>query len=569
MDVFRGKQLLQLLQLLLLLQLQLLLLHLHTTDGVRCFSQFIVSSLSCEGPIGEVDQDICCLNPKFGYTTVDGQCHSCGLPAWSSWSEWSQCTTLCGEGVKLRSRSCYGRGQAECEKKGDKHQADWCNGTCCDGEGWYQWSSWSACSVSCGDGGVMRRNRQCTERRECALACAGALEETQACGLTTCPVHGGWSAWSDWSECSQSCISLHGNVPTKEQSRSCSSPAPSVLPPGDDCRGESLQMHQCSELPRCAVDGGWGPWSDPGPCSVSCGEGLQLSLRSCDQPPPQYGGRYCEGPSTRSSVCQSPCPVPSFWTGWSEWAECSGTCVPDGGVVPQRTRRRFCFTPSGSGTCEGPEHDSEPCPGLKYCQVHGSWGPWSAFSLCPVTCGLGLQVSNRACDSPAPKHGGQRCHGDSSRSQMCNSQQYCPVDGKWSEWSSWGPCQDLFDPDYSISCTTIGGSQRHKRLCLHKALGGASCPIGPLSESRVCYDVDGCKVKGQWTGWAPWSLCMPPCGAGSQRSRKRTCTPDYKDYSPTIGLRNEPATFFGAPRADCGSPATSESQNCVNAPPCS
>ena len=48
-------------------------------DGVRCFSRFVPSSLTCEGELGDVDQDTCCLNSNYGYqTTQDGLCHSCG-----------------------------------------------------------------------------------------------------------------------------------------------------------------------------------------------------------------------------------------------------------------------------------------------------------------------------------------------------------------------------------------------------------------------------------------------------------------------------------------------------------
>lgn len=547
--------------------LLLLLLHLHTAESVQCFSQFVHSSLSCEGEIGEVQEEVCCLNTKYGFKTQDGVCHSCGPPMWSSWSEWSDCNALCGEGVKLRKRACYGVGQSECEKTGAKLQAEWCNGTCCNDEGWGPWADWSACSVTCGAGGVMRRERKCRSRPECRLACAGATEETQACPELTCPVHGGWSVWFDWSECSATCIdSRQDKVPTRVRRRTCSNPAPSITPPGNGCQGDSVQVQQCSELRNCKVDGGWGPWSEPGPCSVSCGEGLQLSHRSCDQPPSQFGGQQCEGPSTRSSICSSPCPVHSFWTGWSEWSECSGSCNPEGGPVPNRSRRRLCI--SSSETCKGPDQESGPCPSLSYCPVDGSWSPWSSFSLCSVTCGVGLQLSTRTCDRPAPKNGGRFCPGDAIQRQICKTQVQCPVDGVWSDWSSWSPCLHPFDSSYNIVCEDLGGSQNRERRCLHRALGGAECPIAPLTERRVCYDVSGCLVKGNWDGWEPWSQCLPACGANSKRIRRTRCKPDYSKYSPTIGRKEEVATFYGDPLVDCGSSPTRERQKCVNVPPC-
>lgn len=61
-------------------------------------------------------------------------------------------------------------------------------------------------------------------------------------------------------------------------------------------------------LADSAEDGSWGAWSPFRPCSVSCGEGLQLSERKCDSPAPRYGGKVCEGPSTQSKICESPCP---------------------------------------------------------------------------------------------------------------------------------------------------------------------------------------------------------------------------------------------------------------------
>ncbi|XP_042339162.1 properdin-like, partial [Plectropomus leopardus] len=132
--------------------------------------------------------------------------------------------------------------------------------------------------------------------------------------LSVCPsVHGGWSSWSGWTQCSSSCINDLDNdviIPTRMRYRSCSNPVPSndTVSPGNDCPGDEFEDQDCSELPNCPVDGSWGAWSPPGPCSALCGEGLQLSIRKCDRPAPKYGGRQCDGPSARSSVCHGPCP---------------------------------------------------------------------------------------------------------------------------------------------------------------------------------------------------------------------------------------------------------------------
>ncbi|XP_034394773.1 properdin-like isoform X2 [Cyclopterus lumpus] len=504
---------LRVLMVLRVLVLFLVLGSVQRSECVQCFARLDLVLGQCDEELGEVEEEDCCQNSQYSYQATDGVCRSCGPPVWSPWSPWSHCNVLCGAGVTQRNRKCFGIGVSECENPKVTLQTKPCNGTCCEDKGWGLWLIWSPCSVTCGGGGVRRRERVCSSPPECRSACTGPSEERDACAThTTCPVHGSWSSWSGWSQCSDSCNS-DVIVPNRERGRSCSSPAPSndTVPPGNSCPGDEIQVQNCSELPTCPVDGSWGAWSPPGPCSTSCGEGLQLSMRVCDGPAPKYGGRLCDGPSTRSSVCQS-------------------ACLVDGG-----------------------------------------WGSWSPFSSCPVTCGVGLQESLRGCDNPAPKSGGRPCPGEGRRTSICQIKSHCPVDGQWSEWSQWKECKYPFG-DRNIRCKMLGGSQIRDRHCRHRAHNGSMCSGNDLMERRVCYDVTGCYLKGSWDGWETWSLCSSSCEGESKRFRSRHCKPFYSNYNPTIGRQKEQATFFGNPLSDCGVTPDGKSkiqmQSCVNVPPC-
>ena len=60
-----------------------------------------------------------------------------------------------------------------------------------------------------------------------------------------------------------------------------------------------------------------------------------------------------------------------------------------------------------------------------YFLVNGIWGQWSTFTECSRTCGNGTQTRKRACDSPAPSHGGIPCPGELEETQNCNTNT-CP-----------------------------------------------------------------------------------------------------------------------------------------------
>lgn len=67
----------------------------------------------------------------------------------------------------------------------------------------------------------------------------------------------------------------------------------------------------------------------------------------------------------------------------------------------------------------------------------------------------------------------------------------CAVDGVWSSWSDWTQCAFPFGARV-IRCKQLRGSQKRIRECLHRAHNGSICSGDQLSQTRVCYNVNGC-----------------------------------------------------------------------------
>lgn len=64
----------------------------------------------------------------------------------------------------------------------------------------------------------------------------------------------------------------------------------------------SNQMNFESTHVSILVDGGWGNWTS-GNCSKPCGGGVLNVSRSCDNPVPSCGGRYCDGIEFEELLC--------------------------------------------------------------------------------------------------------------------------------------------------------------------------------------------------------------------------------------------------------------------------
>ncbi|XP_051574768.1 adhesion G protein-coupled receptor B1-like isoform X7 [Myxocyprinus asiaticus] len=312
--------------------------------------------------------DNCIPVVKEGMTDIDTS------GGWSGWGNWAECSSECGGGVQTRTRTCQSPPEEAYLCEGVLEEGRPCNAQPCIGKGRLgtrsqslrsvdshkredsdkthsgqqssqtvdppsgeEWSAWSVCSATCGEG-WQSRTRFCVSMSY-STQCSGPLREQRPCNNTAvCPVHGAWDEWSPWSLCSSTCGRGY-----RDRTRSCKPPQFG----GNPCEGPEKQTKFCN-IAVCPVDGVWNEWSSWSSCSSTCSNGTMQRTRECNGP--SYGGLECQGEWRQTRDCfLRECPVDGQWQLWSSWAGCTKTC---GGGSQQRQR-----------VCYGPFFGGEPCPG--------------------------------------------------------------------------------------------------------------------------------------------------------------------------------------------------------------
>jgi len=232
-------------------------------------------------------------------------------------------------------------------------------------------------------------------------------------------LNGGYSEWSAWGSCSKEC-----GEGVRFRNRSCKNPPPGWL--GKSCLelnlGPPKEEEKC-KVKECPIDGGFAEWGAFGDCDKTCGDGVKKRTRTCSNPPPQFGGKNCEGSLEETEACNvKPCPVDGGFSDWTAFSECDKTCGPG-----TKKRTRTCSNPPpshGGKNCEGPPEEVQEC-NLKPCPVDGGFTEWSEFDACDKTCGGGVQTRKRSCTNPAPGEGGKDCEGLLQETRACNTD-VCP-----------------------------------------------------------------------------------------------------------------------------------------------
>ncbi|GAB1302677.1 Properdin [Apodemus speciosus] len=182
-------------------------------------------------------------------------------------------------------------------------------------------------------------------------------------------------------------------------------------PPGSPAQGQPMSIGAAVASHLAQMAGGWGPWAPLNPCPVTCGLGQIVERRTCDNPAPRHGGRFCAGDATRNHICNTaiPCPVNGEWEAWGKWSHCSRVrmkSISCDEIPGQQSRSRTCGGRKFNGQpCTGKLQDIRHCYDIHNCVLKGSWSQWSTWGLCTPPCGPNpTRVRQRLCTAVLPKY---------------------------------------------------------------------------------------------------------------------------------------------------------------------
>jgi len=460
-----------------------------------------------------------CIGAKVETQMCDPDCRhhpvDCKMAEWTAWSD---CSAECGGGQKIRTRAIKTPEKNEgkpCDNEEMKQTAA-CNTQQCEMKqdcALSYWSSWTACSVTCGGGQKYRTREVESSASGGGEGCKANLKEVESCNVDPCvePIDCVWGEWTEYGACSASC---GGGQKVRDREivqapryggKLCDPHTKEEVAP---CNRQSCDTH--------CIDGAWDQWAEWSTCTATCGTGFQIRNREILQRP-NGCGKPLEGKREEVKKCDDlyECEVDTVdcaFSEWSWWGDCSCEC---NGIM-DRSRRIETRSKNGGKPCAGPVKEIKPC-NVESCHdfdpVDCVLSEWSYWSDCTATCAGGAQERTREIEQ-SPKNNGKPCRGSLHEVQACNLNRCdSAVDCKWSSWSEWGEC--------TADCNG-GQKTRFRRVEKLPKDGGNACRLADAQEevpcnTHMCGEVNYCA----WEEWTAFSACSATCGLGTQKRDRR------------------------------------------------